>query len=112
MSKVAVVDTVPEGDGVGRQLVYHVKEGLRASRSMVLVPLDESEVQVRILTLDPEAGSQSANHMTVYAAVWTYYGSPKLTPYYYTSIVGECGSARVGQVADELVAKTDKAIHG
>ena len=106
--KVAVAVDATAEDQVGGRLVYALREGLRSSQGLTLVPQTrDSRVQVRIVTMDPDPAT-SPGHQTIYSAVWTV-TTPECGPlWYWTNLVGTCGTNRIDQCAAGLVANTDK----
>jgi hypothetical protein len=102
--KVAVVDAAD--DMVGGRLVYAVKEGIRRSSGLVLADrVPDALIQVKIVTLDPD---DNKGIRTIYSVVWTAQTLNE-TPVdmYLTNNVGLCGTSRVPECADRLVAQTD-----
>jgi len=95
-------------DIVGSRLAYKIKENIRKSSGMQLVPAEnESVIQIRMVTLDPGNNGNS----TVYSVVWTITQLTNLSAkLYWTSSVGTCGSNRVDEVSESLVAQTDDII--
>lgn len=104
-SKVAV--DVTADDSVGLRLVYQIKELLRASKGMSLVPEEESGVQLHVVTLDPD--DPDGGLRTVYSIVWTIVDLCGLQAYW-TSTVGTCGGSKVESCAASIVATTDKVV--
>lgn len=103
---VEVVST--SDDSVGQRLVFAIKEGIRASRSMELTVEDRPRIRIDIVTLDPDRGDRGMS--TVYSIVWTFDGPTQALPSYLTTSVGTCGASRVRDCADGLVADTDRQI--
>jgi len=104
---VYVDSTAP--DSVGGRLSYRLKEGIRASAGMKLADTDaEALITARIVTLDPDANSAASSSRTIYSLVLTAKTMHE-TPVdmYLTSFVGLCGTKRVEECADGLVADTD-----
>ncbi len=91
-------------DLVGQRLVYKIRESIRESIGLELAAIEEhSIIQLRILTLD-------ANHdgySTVYSVVWTLRLDEDSGNIFYTHQVGTCGTSRVNEVAEGIVADTD-----
>jgi len=107
--KVSIAATAD--DLVGGRLVYAIKEGVRRSAGMQLVNrVQDGLIQVKIVTLDPDKDNKSGSR-TIYSVVWTLqtFHNPPVTMYL-TNSVGFCGSARVAQCADGLVADTDAQV--
>lgn len=103
-SRVAV--SVTADDSVGLRLVYQIKELLRASKGMSLVPEEESGVQLHVVTLDPD--DPDGGLRTVYSITWTAIG--RGLQVYWTSTVGTCGGSKVESCAASIVATTDKVV--
>lgn len=93
-------------DMVGQRLVYYFKEAIRTSASFRLSQGDEPGIEVRLVTLDPSSGDTGGS--TVYSAVWTLANPKKYTEIYLTSVVGTCGTKRVHECAEDLLATTDE----
>jgi len=71
--------------------------------------IDDAVITIHIVTLDPDSNTQGRNTQTVYSAVWTaktLHESP--VEMYLTSIVGTCGSNRINECSEGLVADTDE----
>ena len=105
--KIAIVSTVP--DPVGERLVYANKEGIRRSSGMQVVDrVQDGLIRVNIVTLDPDKSDSSGNR-TIYSVVWTAQTFHEIpVTMYLTNSVGICGSSRVSQCADGLIANTDE----
>ncbi|MCC7068655.1 MAG: hypothetical protein IT523_09385 [Burkholderiales bacterium] len=105
--KVFVAATTP--DSVGSRLVYSIKEGIRRSAGMALTDRSQdSIIRVNIVTLDPDKNENSSRR-TIYSVVWTaqtFHSTP--VTMYLTNSVGLCGSNRVQECAEDLVADTDR----
>ena len=95
-------------DPVGKRLVYAIREGIRRSSSMSLEDREKDGfISVRVVTLNPDDGSTPVR--TIYSVVWTtktLHDTP--VTMYLTNSVGLCGSAKVAECADGLVADTDE----
>jgi hypothetical protein len=95
-------------DPVGRSLTYQVREGLRKSSAFELVMREEdSTMQIRIATLDPDMGK---GNFTVYSVVWTgsFPGAPwSGLRHFLRQTIGGCGLHRVEGAAAEILAETD-----
>ena len=91
-------------DLVGQRLVYKIRESIRESVGLELAVIEENSfIQLRILTIDPA----DDNYSTVYSVVWTIRAGEDSGNLYYTHNVGTCGSNRVDEVAEGIVADTD-----
>lgn len=98
---VEIISNTP--DSVGQRLVFAAKERIRASSSLGIY-FDQTvpRMQVRIVTL--EKSPSSPGYSTVYSVVFLW-NNPKLPfPIYLTQQVGYCGSERIHECADRLVA--------
>ena len=95
-------------DSVGSRLVYAMKEKIRRSAGITLVDRDQDgRIKVQIVTLDPDNG-EYAGRRTIYSVVWTaktFHDTP--VDMFLTNSVGLCGTSRVQECADGLVADTD-----
>ena len=98
-----------ENDSVGQRLVYKVREALRRSASMrVADTYAESIVQSSIVCLTPKEGERGV--ITRYSHAVTFINSKGTYDYQLTHGVGICGSDRVDNCADDLVASIDSAV--
>ena len=100
--QIEVNATAP--DQVGQRLVYAVKEGIRTSSSLALTfDQNKPRMQVNVVTLDQSASAPGFS--TVYSVVilWNNPGN-QIFPYYLMQYAGFCGSSRVKECADSLVA--------
>src|SRR5687768_11372285 len=94
-------------DPVGSQLVYYLRENLRASRGMELVLAEnDAIVNIRVVTIDPD----DAGHRTMYSVVWTIKQFDRNAHIYYTSAVGFCSVQRARECAGQLTAQTDSLV--
>ena len=100
-------------DLVGQRLVYFLKEGIRTSSSLGL-SFDEKKfrLQVNIVTL--EQNLQNPGYSTVYSMVITWKIPNQPYPLYMDNWVGYCGTVRVKECAESLLAdvsqKADEVI--
>lgn len=98
-------------DSVGGRLVYAMKEKIRRSAGMTLVDRDQDgRIAVQIVTLDPDSSS-GGGRRTIYSVVWlakTFHETP--IDMFLTNSVGLCGSNKVQECAEDLVADTDKQV--
>ena len=90
-------------------MVYALRERLRQSSAFKFVSTTEEALfRVGVVTVDTSANTGSAGYSTVFTAwqpqsgTWTYINN----------FVGTCGSNRVAECADSLVAEADKAADG
>lgn len=91
-------------DQVIERVVFEVKEGIRKSSSMTLVPAGRAAlIDVVIVGLPPTPNSYSS-----YAITWTLRGPEKALSYYLTTSVATCGALRAKECAESIVAATDE----
>lgn len=112
---VAVEVNHSSSDLMGQLLVYHFKEGIRASQAMRLAgPFEEHRLVVNLVTvnigipINPELG-------TAFAVTWTYNLTSRqgaLYGFFLNQTGGWCGSDRIEDTAGSLVAQTDRVISG
>ncbi len=102
---VPVAVDATSADSVGKRLVYRIKEEINASSSMHVTLGDEAGLGLGIVTLE---GDHSFGNYTTYSVTWTWVNPEQLWPYYLTSSVGVCGTSRVDEVAEGLVADTQE----
>ena len=99
-------------DPVGTRLAYAIREGIRRSAAMTLVDREQDGfLSVRMVSLDPDRSDSPNGNRTIYSVVWTtktFRDTP--VTMYLTSSVGICGSNRVAQCAEALVADTDSQV--
>lgn len=102
---VEINSTTP--DTVGQRLVFALKEGVRSSTSLG-ISFDQSKprMQVNLVTLDQS--TTSPGYSTVYAVVILWNNPAQPFPFYLTQFVGYCGSSRVRECADGLVANVSE----
>lgn len=106
--QTAIHVTATAEDPIGKQLVYQLREALRASRGMRLVDdMNDSFVRIKIVTLDPDSRN-GGGYQTVYSAVWTVRQFDRDAEIYWTNYVGTCGVNRVQSCATNLVSQTDE----
>jgi len=91
-------------DNVGGRLVYELKEGIKKSESMSLSLIDELGIRISIITINSDRNNPG--NKTIYSIAWLWNTPGKPFPYYLTSTVGFCGSQRVSETAQGLVADT------
>jgi hypothetical protein len=106
---VEIISTAP--DVVGQRLVFALKEGIRSSSSLG-ISFDQSKarMQVNVVTLDQS--TSSPGYSTVYAVVILWNNPTQAFPLYLTQYVGYCGSSRVRECADGLVANVSEQSDG
>ncbi|MEK8049216.1 hypothetical protein AACH10_03095 [Ideonella sp. DXS22W] len=99
---VIVEDTANEA--VGGRLAFAVKERIRSSSGFKLVTARGDAVyRISLVTLDDKSG-----YSTVYSVVFAAWQPQTNTWTYLNNIVGTCGSNRIVECADGLVADADK----
>jgi hypothetical protein len=107
--KIQVVDN--SSDLVGQRLVYQLKEKIRASHSMDLIPnCDNGCWRIIVYTLDKEPDDSALKgRATVFSVIWL--GMPQNQPgtaLFLDSTIGYCGSERVVETAENIIAHTDR----
>jgi len=91
-------------DAVGERLVYAVKETIRKSGGLSLqASTQDAFLAVNMVTLDPDDNGSR----TVYSFVLTSADSDESHFDYELSFVGVCGTDRVVQCAERIVASVD-----
>lgn len=97
-------------DSVGGRLAYAIRERIRRSSSMEIADREKDGfIGVHIVTLDPDANNANQGTRTIYSLVWTtktFHQTP--VTMYLGNSVGLCGSRRVDECGDDLVADTDR----
>jgi hypothetical protein len=102
--KMPVEVVATANDSVGKRLVYFVKEGIQSSSTLELAISPELGLRLQIVTLDQN--SSSPGYSTAYSFVVTWVNKQQPFPYYLNQYVGYCGSSRVQECAQDLVAST------
>ena len=101
--KIVVEDTAREA--VGGRLAFAIKERIRSSAGFALASSrEEALFRMSLVTLDDKSG-----YSTVYSVVFSAWQPESGTWTYLNNIVGTCGSNRITECADGLVADADKA---
>lgn len=101
--KIIVEDTAKEA--VGSRLAFAIKERIRQSTGFMLVTSrQEAVMRLSLVTLDDKSG-----YSTVYSTVFSAWQPETGTWTYLNNIVGTCGSNRISECAESLVADADKA---
>ena len=96
-------------DTVGQRLAFKIREGLNQSTSMVAVDsYNDSVVRVSLVCLSPDIQDRgSVSKYSYQITLWNFKG-------YYdfalTHGVGTCGSQRVAECAEGIVAAIDSAV--
>lgn len=91
-------------DMVGQRFVYFVKEDIRSSSSLTLTIDSTLRMQLLIVTLDQNP--TSPGNSTAYSVVLTLVNPQQPFPFYLNQYVGYCGSSRVKECAQDIVANT------
>ena len=98
-----------DNDTVGQRLAYKVREGLRRSSSMkVADSYSDSVIQMSLVCLDPSAGENGS--VSRYSYSITFLNTKGYYDYQLTHGVGNCGTRRVDECADGLVADIDSEV--
>ena len=95
-------------DTIGQRLTYSVKEGLNRSTTMVSGEQNESLFHLRLICLSPDASDRG--NWSHYAYEITLLNTKGYYDFALTFGVGRCGSSRVAECAEGLVATIDGAI--
>src|SRR4051812_25699229 len=102
-------------DSVGDRLVNQVKEKIRESHSMKLVPDNKQERCVRLIitTTDKEANSpELKGRAAIFSAIWVILVEDDLShPRFLDSTTGSCGGKQVTETAANIVAQTDRIVN-
>lgn len=93
-------------DNVGQRLAYKIREEIRKSNAFRLTTFDESRLQIRIRSISYDEEYDAA---TIYSVIWLF-RSPETAAIYFYDTFGYVGSSRINEVAERIVAKTDKMI--
>jgi hypothetical protein len=97
-------------DTVGERLVYNVKELIRKSHAMKFMPSERETNCLRLIinTIEleerPTRGMSTVFSVTWVAALGTHEEG------YIDSTVGYCGSKRVTETAESIVARTERLV--
>jgi len=106
---VYVPDNSCANDTVGHRIVYRVKEDLRRSTNMKAADqYQEAAITLRIVCLDPNPGQNGNSSQYSYSI--TLFNKSGYYDYFLTSGVGQCGSSRVSDCAESLMATIDSAV--
>lgn len=102
---VQVIET--SEDPVGQRLTYNIKEEIRESQGLTIAhDLQSQRMQFRIVTLDQNPSLPG--NSTVYSAVILWVNPNIALPVFLDQQVGYCGSIRVEECAESLVAVISK----
>ncbi len=97
-----------DNDSVGQRIAYKIREGLRRSSSMkVADSYTESVVQMSLVCLSSSGDNSSVSR---YSYSITFLNTKGYYDYQLTHGVGYCGSQRVDECADGLVADIDSEV--
>ena len=103
------VRTQCNGDSVGERIGYKVREGIRKSTSMTTVEsISDSIVQMSIVCIDPDP--DQAGSVSRYSYAITTTNTDGHYDFLITHGVGSCGTRRVDECSEGLVADIDSAI--
>jgi hypothetical protein len=96
-------------DPVGERIAFKVREGLRRSSSMASVDTySDSVMQLSIVCIDPD--KDKIGSISNYSYAITTTNTEGYYDFQITHGVGTCGTRRVDECAEGLVADIDKAI--
>lgn len=114
LPQVCVTDASEREDMVGERLVYNVKESIRKSRAMKLVPSEGGPRCLRLIVSTmafegPPGQAPARNTITIYHVTWVM-SSRDLGHRYVDETLGLCGGSRVLDTAETIVAKTEKLL--
>lgn len=91
-------------DVIGSRLAFAVKERVRTSAGFKLVGTRKDALfRMSLVTLDDKGG-----YFTVYSAVFSAWQPQTGTWTYLDNLVGTCGTSRIAECADSLVASADQ----
>jgi len=103
--KIAVEVDHTGQDIVGSRLAYQVKEGIRRSGGLRLTSIDEPRLIIYLVTMDEFNDTPGTATIFSYALVSKGTEGPR---YFITSGVEKCGTQRINESAEGLVADIDK----
>ena len=107
-TKVSLEASTP--DTTGTRLAYAIKQKIRENVGSITL-MDRQEdglIRIHLVTLDPDENTSSQGFRTIYSVVWTVQTlSEPSTTMYLSNQVGSCGSGRISECADGIVAQTD-----
>ena len=103
-SQMQIVVEATTKEAVGGRLAFAIKERIRTSAGFKLVG-DRAEALFRmsLVTLDDKSG-----YSTVYSVVFSAWQPQTGTWTYLENIVGTCGTSRIAECAEALVADADR----
>ncbi|WP_140637449.1 hypothetical protein [Methylibium rhizosphaerae] len=117
-AKIRVSVTHSGEDAVGKRLAFSLREAVRSSSGYQLVGPEESGLEVKLITLDPETSPRSSSVWTVASAtiVMTNFlpyekRNPQTWyPIYMTSVVMTVGANRTDEQAKSILATLDDSL--
>lgn len=98
-----------EEDNVGQRLVFGIREQVRSSASLFLTDsYEESLLQLSLVCLDPD--SDAVGNLSRYSYSITAKNPNGVYDFSLSHGVGTCGSARIPECANSLLASIDQAL--
>jgi hypothetical protein len=98
-----------DNDTVGQRLIYRIREGVRRSSAMKLTEsYIDSTVQIGLVCLDP--GLSEKGYVSRFSYAISFLNHKGYYDYHLSHGIGACGSSRVDQCADDIVADLDMEI--
>lgn len=105
--KVAIEIINRSEDPVGTRLVFQIKEKIKGSNIFRQAKASEPRLQLIINSIDQDADNPGAS--TVYSVIWTFANADE-SPAMLNNTLGVCGSERVANAAETILAETDKIV--
>lgn len=105
--KVEVVDH--SSDPVGERLVYNIKEKIRSSLSLDLTS-DQKSSHLRLIITTTDKEPNAKGNATIFSVVWVVIFKDDPLPRFLDSTIGYCGTTRIAESAENVLASTDKLI--
>lgn len=105
VQNMKVVATLDDGDTVGSQYLYFLREDIRRSSSYRLVDGSQAAWKLIIVTVGYPKGKSS-----IYSAVLVLDEGPKGPDLYLTNFVGTCGMNSTESCAKSILGNTDQFI--
>jgi hypothetical protein len=113
VAQLTVVVEATAQDTVGSRMAFALRERLRQSSAFKFVTTSEEALfKLGFVTIDASANTSNAGYSTVYSAVFAAWQPQTGTWTFLSNFVGTCGSSRVNECADTLVAEADKTADG
>ena len=98
------VEIIDSSTGAASQMVYALKEKVRASHSFKLVSgTEKAHIQIDVNAIAEDAG----NNSFVVAFVWVYCQPNQTSGHYLGNSVGYAGITRWNMMADMILSQTD-----